>query len=131
MAEMKHRFEKLDENGKIKYAPQRDNTGEYTGGKIVMNFPAWLNEDEERRKSLGWIKHLFYENRDDIIASLTEEYNPATDYIVRSVQPVDEYTVKDVYRVIHKTEKMMELEEILSLMDGFYSSYDSNIVFMM
>ena len=131
MAEMKHRYERLDENGKIKWAPQRDESGKYTEGLIVMNFPAWLDEDEERRKRLGWVKHMFYEKHDDIVASLTEEYNPATDYIVRSVQPVDKYTVKDVYHVIHKTEKMMELEEILSIVNEFYNVQDSNIVFMM
>lgn len=130
MAEMKHRYERLDENGKIKWAPQRDNTGEYTGGGIVMNFPAWLDEDEERRKRLGWVKHLYYEKKEDLIAELEEEYNPATDYLIHAVAPVDEYTVKDVFHVVHKTEKMMELEEQLSLIDGNYyqSSYGNNIV---
>lgn len=119
MATMKHRYEKLDTNGKIKHLPHNDFTGDHTGGKIVINLQAWMDENEDFRKAAGWIRHEYYEKSQDIYDSLGTDFDPATQYLIRTVSKVDDYTVRDIYHAIPKTEQMAELEEMLTLIDGW------------
>lgn len=120
MVKMKHCYEKLDENtGKIKHLPQNDFTGTHTGGKIVINLPAWMDENEDFRKSSGWIRHEYYEKSQDIFDSMGNDFDPATQYLIRTVTKIDDYTVRDAYHAVPKTEQMAELEEMLNLIDGW------------
>lgn len=99
-------YEKFDEGTlKTRRAPTNDIDGSITG-RIIMNFPEWLDENPEERKRLGWIRHIFY-NPNEI------EYDKQTQYYIKTIKKIDEYTVEDVYYVKDKTEEMMELEEML------------------
>ena len=104
MAEQKWRYEKLDENGKIKHTPRDDMDGKITG-KIVYGLKAWFDENPSERIRLGWIKHLYTEYKDI-------EYNRQTQYYMTSIRVIDEYTVEDVYHIRDKTEEMMMNEEL-------------------
>ena len=97
-------YEKLDENGKIKYAPTNDFDGSVTG-HIVFGVEAWFNENPEERKRLGWVKHIHHETKDI-------EYNKRTQYLVKSIRQIDEWTVEDEYHIMDKSEEMMRLEEL-------------------
>lgn len=112
---MRHRYEKLDENFKMQYCPANDFDGSVTG-HIVINVRAWFDENPEERKRLGWIKHLYYESNDELLADLPD-WDPASQYLVAGTENVDEWTVKDVYYTIDKTEEMMLLEEMLETMN--------------
>jgi len=111
-------YEKLDENGKIKSLPLNDYDGKVTG-HIVFNVKAWMDENPEERKRLGWIKHITHETKDI-------EYNKRTQYLKRSMKQIDEYTVEDVWHIMDKSEEMMRLEE---LMRGGFWGDDEGIVF--
>ena len=104
MAEQKWRYEKLDENGKIKHAPRDDMDGKITG-KIVYGLKAWFDENPSERIRLGWIKHLYTDYKDI-------EYNRQTQYYMTAIRVIDEYTVEDVYHIRDKTEEMMMNEEL-------------------
>ena len=54
---------KLDEKGEIKYLPGADMDGSITG-HVVFGLKAWMDENPEERKRLGWIKHI-QNNADD------------------------------------------------------------------
>lgn len=112
---MFHRYEKLDENYKMKYCPAHDYDGSVTG-HIVINVKAWFDENPEERKRLGWIKHLYYESNEELLSDLPD-WDPASQYLVAGTEKVDEWTVKDVYYTIDKTEEMMLLEEMLETMN--------------
>lgn len=102
--EEKWTYQKLDENGKIKYAPTNDFDGKVTG-HIVFGVPAWFDEHPEERKRLGWIKHIKHETKDI-------EYNKRTQYLINAVKQIDEYTVEDDWHIMDKSEEMMRLEEL-------------------
>lgn len=104
MAEPKWTYEKLDENGKIKYVPINDFDGSVTG-HIVFGVQAWFDENPEERKRLGWIKHILHETKDI-------EYNKYTQYLIRATKQIDEYTVEDDWKIMDKSEEMMRLEEL-------------------
>lgn len=103
MAE-KWEYEKLDENNKIKYLPMNDYDGKITG-HIVFGVKAWMDENPEERKRLGWVKHIHHDTKEI-------EYNNRTQYLKRSTKQIDEYTVEDVWYVMDKSEEMMRLEEL-------------------
>ena len=109
------RYEKLDEEGKMHYCPANDTDGKVTG-HIVINVKAWFDENPEERKRLGWIKHIYYETNEELMADLPD-YDPATQYLVEGTRTIDEYTIKDEYHTIDKTEEMMLLEEMLETMN--------------
>ena len=111
---MYYTYEKYDENHKIKQCPTNDFDGSVTG-HIVMNVKAWFDEHPEERKRLGWIKHI-YNGSNEI------EYNRQTQYLVRSQKEIDAYTIEDVYHVMDKSEEMMLLEEMLEVIDPWFSS---------
>lgn len=119
MAELKYHYEKLDEEGKITRCPLHDLKSEITG-KIILNLPAWFDENPEERIRLGWIKHIEHYEKDI-------EYNRQTQYLQKSVEQIDEYTVEDVYDVFDKTEEIMLLEEML---DAISYTGGGSIVFM-
>ena len=112
---MQHRYEKLDENFKMQYCPAHDYDGSVTG-HIVINVRAWFDENPEERKRLGWIKHLYYDSNEELMADLPD-FDPASQYLVESTVNIDPWTVKDVYHTIDKTEEMMLLEEMLETMN--------------
>lgn len=117
---MWHRYEKLDENYKLQYCPAHDPNGEITG-QHVMQLRDWFDENPEERKRLGWIKHLYYESHEEFMKDYPD-YDPATQVAVKSVKTIDEWTVQDEYHFINKTDKMMELEEILETMNLYVPS---------
>lgn len=106
MAEKKKNwdYEKLDENGKLKYAPMNDYDGKITG-HIVFGVRAWFDEHPAERIALGWVKHITHETKDI-------EYDRATQYLVKQVKTVDAHTVEDEYHVMNKSEEQMRLEEL-------------------
>ena len=104
MDEPKWYYERLDEDGRIKRAPINDFDGKFTG-RIVLGVQAWLDENPEERKARGWIRHIIHDTKDI-------DYNHQTQYLVKCVRSVDEYTVEDEYRIMDKSEEMMRLEEL-------------------
>lgn len=102
--EPKWDYQKVDENGKIKWAPMNDYDGKTTG-HIVFGVKAWFDEHPEERKALGWIKHIRHDTKDIV-------YNKRTQYLVPSIKNIDEYTVEDEYHIMDKSEEMMRLEEL-------------------
>ena len=102
---VKWEYVKLDEKGEIKYLPGADIDGSITG-HVVFGLKAWMDENPEERKRLGWIKH--FENSSDDI-----EYNKQTQYLVHGLRMIDEYTAENVFYVMDKTEEMLLLEDML------------------
>lgn len=104
MDEEKWYYEKLDENGKVKHAPVNDADGKITG-RHVFGLQYWFDENPEERKRLGWVKHLTKKTSEI-------QFNRQTQYLLRAVRTIDEYTVEDVYYVRDKTEEMMRYTEL-------------------
>lgn len=113
--EPKWDYQKVDENGKIKWAPMNDYDGKVTG-HIVFGVKAWFDEHPEERKALGWIKHIRHDTKDIV-------YNKRTQYLIPSIKNIDEYTVEDEYHIMDKSEEMMRLEE-LSRNHSFFDDDD-------
>lgn len=126
MAEEKRNwhYEKIDEEGRLKTAPPNDYDGKITG-KIVFGVPFWFDENPEDRKRLGWTKHITHNPKD-----LNLDYDPVTQYLVKSVGIIDEYTVEDRYHVMDKSEEQMRLSELLNNGVGAFYDEDAGIVFM-
>lgn len=116
-----YEYEKLDENMEVKYCPQNDYDGSVTG-HIVMNVKAWFDEHPDERIRRGWIKHIHHE-KDDI------DYDPQTQYLVQSVNTIDDYTIEDEYHVLDKSEDMMLLEEMLESLGWPVSNSRSGFTF--
>lgn len=125
MAEEKHNwhYEKIDEEGKLKTAPPNDYDGKITG-RIVFGVTFWFDENPEERKRLGWVKHITHNPK-----NLNLDYDPVTQYLVKSVDIIDEYTVEDHYHVIDKSEEQMRLSELLNNGVGEFYDEDAGIVF--
>lgn len=104
-------YEKLDENMKTQICPSCDFDGSITG-HIVIGVKQWFDENPEERKRLGWIKHIYKDTKDI-------EYDKQTQYLVKSVKQIDEYTVEDEYHVMDKSEAQMQLEEMIQDLDIF------------
>ena len=98
-------YEKLDDQGNIKYLPINDPNGEITG-KHIMNLEAWMNENPEERKRLGWIKHIHHDIKE-------VDYDKQTQYLQRYAEWIDPYTIEDKYIILDKAEEIMLLEEML------------------
>ena len=114
---MEYKYEKLDENYRKRYCPLNDYDGSITGtGKCIIGLKAWFDENPEERKRLGWIKHYYYKDADEMREDYPE-FLPAQHYAVQYTEEIDEYTVKDSYRIIEKTDEMLELEEMLESMN--------------
>lgn len=104
--EEKYYYEKMHEDGKMKWCPANDFDGSITG-HIVFGLKAWFDENPEERKRLGWIKHITQDTK-------KIEYNRKIQYLAKSVVRVDEWTVKDEYHVMDKTEEIYLLEDLLA-----------------
>lgn len=105
MAETRWSYEKLDEQGNVKWLPINDDKGEITG-KYIIGLKEYFDENPEEARRLGWIKHISH-GTDDV------EYNKQTQYVQRYYKQIDEFTIEDAYEVFDKTEEMMLLEELL------------------
>ncbi len=112
------RYERLNEEHKVEHIWgnfDNDVDGKKTG-HIVMNVKAWLDENPEERKRLGWIKHFYYEARD---LQKIIEYNPQTQNLLTSEHVIDEFTIEDEYHVMDKSEEQLLFEDMLSMANGF------------
>lgn len=116
-------YEKLDENMKRKYLPTNDYDGKITG-KIVFGVKAWMDENPEERKRLGWIKHIRWDTKE-----MKEKwpFNPRTQIRLQSVKKIDDWTIEDDYHIINKSEEMMQLEELLSVVNQ-WEYEDGNVI---
>ena len=109
MAEERYSYEKYDaETGKVEYCPQDDKDGKVTG-KYILNLSKWFDENPEERKKLGWIKHIEH-TPDEML-----DYDPQTEFIVKSIKTVDEYTIEDVLHIMTKSEDQLAFEEMLAV----------------
>ena len=101
MAERNYYYEKYDENYEKKTCPIDDKDGKITG-KIILNVIAYFDENPEERKRLGWIKHIEVNTKDI-------EYNRQTQFLVKGIRQIDEYTVIDEYRVLDTRDRKSTL----------------------
>lgn len=116
------RYEKIDEDGKLKHCPMNDYDGKVTG-RIVFGVAFWFDENPDERIARGWVKHITHKIKD-----LNLDYDPVTQYLVQSVDIIDEYTVEDHYHVMDKSEEQMRLSELLNYRD-FWDEYDdANVI---
>ena len=99
-------YEKFEKD-KITRCPMDDKDGSICG-HIVIGLPRWFDENPEERKRLGWIKHITHETSEI-------EFNRQTQFLLRSVETVDEYTIEDVYHVRDKDAEQMLFEEQLAV----------------
>lgn len=99
-------YEKLQEDGKIKTIAGNHNDfdGKITG-HIVFGVKEWFDENPEERIRLGWTKHIKH-NVDKWV-----QYNKQTQYLLKHVKIIDQYTIEDVYEVLDKTEDIMRKAE--------------------
>lgn len=102
-------YEKLTENGTLRECPQADDDGKITG-LHVFNLKAWFDENPEKAKELGWVKHI----KPDY-----PEYDKQTQFILRGTRVIDDNTIEDVYTVVEKPEEMLLMEELLDI-NGTY-----------
>lgn len=121
---MNHYYEKMGEDGNPVRCPTYDYDGAVTG-KIVINAPAYFDENPAEARRLGWTKHITL-NRNEIRERY--HYDAQTQYLLRSVRRIDDYTVEDVYHVVDKSEEMLQLEELTQGMTSLLGE-DSGIVF--
>ena len=118
---MAYEYEKYDtETGKTKSCPQDDKDGAVTG-KYIMNLPRWFDENPEERIRLGWIKHITHRS-DEIL-----DFDPQTEFIIKSCKVLDPYTVEDVLHVLKKSEEQLAFEEMLSV--ASWGNSDSGFMF--
>lgn len=110
-SEPKWHYEKLDENGVVKYAPINDADAKITG-RHVFNLQAWFDENPEERKRLGWIKHITHSTKDI-------EYDHATQYLLCQVKTIDAYTVEDEYHIMTYSEEQLRLKELGGIGDWY------------
>ena len=111
MADRDYYYERYNtEKNEIERCPIDDKDGKITG-KCVLNVIAYFDENPEVRKALGWIKHIT-KDTDKI------DYNKQTQFLVRATNPIDEYTVEDVYHVLTKSEDQLAFEEMLAVAEA-------------
>lgn len=116
------RYEKIDEEGKLKHCPMNDYDGKVTG-RIVFGVAFWFDENPEERIARGWVKHITHKIKD-----LNLDYDPVTQYLVQSVDIIDEYTVEDHYHVVDKSEEQMRLSELLNYSNFWYEYDDADVI---
>lgn len=107
MADRKYFYERYKEDYTSESCPQDDKDGKITG-KFVLNVPAYFDENPEERKRLGWIKHITHDTKEI-------DYNHQTQFLVKSVRQIDEFTVEDVYNILTKSEEQLAFEEMLAV----------------
>lgn len=105
-------YEKLQEDGKVKAI--HENMNDYDGkltGHYVFGVKAWLDENPEEARRLGYVKHIHHSTKDI-------EYNRQSQYLMRSNKVINEYTYEDEYHIMDKTPEMMRNQE-LGLLDWY------------
>lgn len=102
--EPKWHYEKLDEKGRVQWAPPNDADGKITG-RHVFGLKAWFDENPEERIRLGYIKHIEHSAKDI-------EYDRSTQYLVNAVKRVDDYTVEDDWKIMDMSPEQMRLAEL-------------------
>ena len=107
MAERNYYYERYREDYTAERCPQDDKDGKISG-HIIINLPAWFDENPEERIRLGWIKHITHDTKEI-------DYNRQTQFLVKSVRQIDEFTVEDVYNVLTKSEEQLAFEEMLAV----------------
>lgn len=100
---MTHVYKKMDENYKVVECPRNDVYGKITG-KILLNLPAYFDENPDVRIALGWTKVLQYEMEE-------LKYDPQTEYCISGTRRIDDYTVEEYPIVLKKTEEQLAAEE--------------------
>lgn len=110
MAEFNWYYEKLNENLEPQTCPQDDKEGTLTG-LPRLNVPRWFDENPAERIRLGWTKHITHDT-DKI------DYDRQTQYLIKSVKQIDEYTVEDEYQIMTKSEEQLRFEEMLDVATG-------------
>lgn len=116
--ELKWRYEKLDEDGRVKFAPMNDADAKITG-RHVFGLQAWFDENPEERIRLGWIKHITHKAKDI-------EYDHATQYLVNAPKRIDEYTIEDDWQIMNMSEEQMRLAELHPGFEAF--DYDDGVI---
>lgn len=115
-------YERLGADGKVERLQANDYDGSITG-RIVFGTSAWFDENPDERIARGWTKHITH-SRDEV-REMFPDYDPCSQYVVKSVRAVDAHTVEDVYHVLDKSEEMMLAEELraaasaMPYLDGF------------
>lgn len=104
------RYERMNEKMEIEQCPIDDKDGAITG-KIILNVPAYFDENPDERIRLGWTKHITHDTEE-------VEYNRQTQFLVQSTKVIDEYTIEDEYHVLDKSEDQLAFEEMLSVASG-------------
>jgi len=94
MADRNWSYEKMGEDMDIITCPIDDKDGSVTG-KIILNVPAYFDENPQERIRLGWTKHIFH-NTDDI------DYNRQTQFLVKTTKQIDDFTIEDEYHILNK-----------------------------
>ena len=104
-------YEKMNEEMKVERCPRDDKDGKITG-HIILGVQEWFDENPEERIRLGWTKHITWDDKE-----IKEKWphNHQTQYLVRVLKQIDEYTVEDDYRVMDKSEEQLLFEEMLSV----------------
>ena len=75
-------YEKLVD-GKIKQCPMNDKDASITGS-FVFGLKAWFDENPQKARELGWIKHIHPDK---------PKFNSHTHYLMVNTKTVDEYTL--------------------------------------
>ena len=102
--EMSWHYEKLDEKGRVRWAPPNDADGKITGHH-VFGLKAWFDENPDERIRLGYIKHITHKTEGI-------DYDPATQYLVNSIKRVDDHTIEDDWQIMDMSPEQMRLREL-------------------
>jgi len=114
-------YEKLQDDMTLKLCP-RDDLDRSITGKCIYGLPAWFDENPQERKRLGWIKHIRASKK-------SVEYDNQTQFLIKGMVMIDDYTVQDVIYVMDKTEEMMSKEEVNSTLAADYDGLLTGGVF--
>jgi len=104
---MDYYYERMDEDMNLVRCPMDDKDGSICG-HIVIGLPRWFDENPAERIRLGWTKHITHKAEEI-------DYNQQTQFLVKSINRIDDYTVEDVYHIRDKSEEQLLFEEMLSV----------------
>lgn len=91
-------------NGKLEIAPTNDLDGKLSG-KPVIGFQAWLEENPEEAKRIGFVKVVDHE----------EDYDHNRFYTIERHEEHDDGSIHIFYDLHEKTEEMILLNELYSI----------------
>ena len=124
-------YERMGEDFEMQSCPIDDKDGSITkqaivyadgsvGYKSILNVPKFFDENPEIRKALGWVKHITYDDKE-----IQEEWpHTQSQFVVKTIKQIDEYTIEDEYHVLDKSEEQMAFEEMLEVaMPGGFIFY--------